>query len=286
MANAIYKTTRDGLCTLVSPRVADGILARGLASAGTTPDTVDARTMSRLLRGTIRRDLERTLPRRGLRRSLKALDADVRTQGGAPAGGRPPAAEGGGRPTSPDPDDTAFAHREVVWQLEPADVASDEARRRVFPIATDPPPVPRPASTPAGPQPAAAPSGTAAHPVATPPVAPASTPPPTRTRTTPPAPILARLAERDDVRQWVWVAPAHPPEGRGRGPDPARVAGALGPITRVLGRHGTLRGLHVQHGTGHVLVAFDGNAALAVAGADTLNLGAIRATFRALEEEP
>lgn len=178
MANAIYKTTRDGLCVLVSPRVVDGILARGLASAGATPDTVDARTMSRLLRGTIRRDLERTLPRRGLRRSLKALDAEVRAQGGAPARDRPPAAEEVDRPASPGPDDTVPAHREVAWQLEPADVASDEARRQVFPIATDPPPVPRPTSTPAGPQPAAPPSGTVAHPVATPPAAPASAPPP------------------------------------------------------------------------------------------------------------
>lgn len=85
MANEIYTTTRDGLAALVSRQVADGVLRRAASADGIDPDVVDARTMSRLLRGRVRRTLERTLPRRGVRRHLAAIDARIAQLGASQA---------------------------------------------------------------------------------------------------------------------------------------------------------------------------------------------------------
>lgn len=284
MANQVYTTTRDGLCALVSPRVAEGVLTRSLEGTGASPDSVDVSTMSRLLRGRVRRELERTLPRRGLRRSLQALDQEIHALDAGPAAPAAPAGRSASEgsdaaPARPGAMGSPPPSQNVDWVLEPADIEPDEVRRRVFPVASDvdargdpPDPTPTmPGSDRPTPHPAE-PDGRAA----------VVAPPP---RTQPPASLLARLADRDDVQQWVWFAPGRTPDGRGRGPEPSRVASAVKPISRVLGRHGALRSLHVQHGSGHVLVSFDGNATLLVAGDDTMNLGAIHATFRALEEE-
>ena len=84
MANEIYTTTRDGLAVLVSRQVADGVLQRAVTAAGLDPDVVDARAMSRLLRGRVRRTLERTLPRAGVRRQLAQLDARIARLDAAP----------------------------------------------------------------------------------------------------------------------------------------------------------------------------------------------------------
>jgi hypothetical protein len=303
VANAIYTTTRDGLADLVSRPAADRLLRDALAAVGSDPDDVDAGTMSRLLRGRVRRELERTLPRAGVRRRLARLDRQLARQRAEAL--RPPPRRGPARrdpgaaaeppaPPSPPPAPGATAEpapAAPVWRREPADVASDDQRRRAFPVAGDPelaaagdapagasvaPPPPIPSAAPAasGPAPAVAPAPSAAAPVA---------PPPVRPR---PDRLLERIAEREAVRQWVWC-PAHGrPEGRGDGPAPDRVGAALGPLVTVLGRHGPVRSLHVHHGRGHVLVGFDRGSSLAVAGDDGLNLGAIYATFRALEEEP
>lgn len=274
MANEIYTTTRDGLADLVSRQVADRVLAHAVGAVGSTPDIVDASTMSRLLRGRIRRELERTLPRSGVRRQLAELDARLaRERVAAKLPSPPPALPASDAGLAPAR--TAGRRQAVSWRREPADVATDGERRRAFPVAGDPelaeprPAIPR--SDP--PRPATA---VAAAPVAAPRGhAPAR-----------PDRWIERIAERDAVRQWVWSPAGGAPEGRGVGPEPDRVAATLAPLVAVLGRHGTLRSLHVHHGRGHVLVGIDRGSTLTVAGDDALNLGAIYATFRALEEEP
>ena len=102
----------------------------------------------------------------------------------------------------------------------------------------------------------------------------------------PPADVLDRIGDLDAVRQWIWAADGRPAIGRGSGPDPERARHLLAPIWTVLERQGAVRSLHVQHGHGHVLIGRTPGAAFAVAGDPDLNLGAIYATFRALEEEP
>jgi hypothetical protein len=306
VANAIYTTTRDGLADLVSRQAADRLLREAVASSGADPDTVDARAMSRLLRGKVRRELERTLPRAGVRRRLAHIDRRLTRQHADAL--RPTPRRGAGRqagspPTAPAPTtsapsrDAAERRADVdtppatVWRREPADVATEAQRRRAFPVAGDPEltavgstrarpaTVPPPPSAPVADEPVEDAS-------ATPAAAPAPRPQePPRVRPRPDA-LIERVAEREGVRQWVWCPEHGRPEARGDGPPPERVAAALGPLVTVLGRHGPVRSLHVRHGRGQVLVGFDRGSSLTVAGDDGLNLGAIYATFRALEEEP
>ena len=88
VGNPIYDTVRAGLADLVSDRAADAVLARGLAAAGTDAERVDLPRMSRMLRGVVRRELERTLPRAGVRKRLAALDRTLHDS--AAADGRCP----------------------------------------------------------------------------------------------------------------------------------------------------------------------------------------------------
>jgi hypothetical protein len=298
VANAIYTTTRDGLADLVSRQAADRLLRDAVVGFGSDPDAVDAATMSRLLRGRVRRELERTLPRAGVRRRLARLDRQLARERVEAL--RPTPHRGSGRrearsapepPAPPDATPTPGAAAEPapaapVWRREPADVASEDQRRRAFPVAGDPELVAAPAAAPpAGPSAPAQASPGAPASTPRPAPAPAATDAPPQVRPRPDR-LLERIAEREAVRQWVWCPADGRPEGRGDGPAPERVGAALGPLVTVLGRHGPVRSLHVQHGRGHVLVGFDRGSSLAVAGDDGLNLGAIYATFRALEEEP
>ena len=340
MANAIYTTTRDELAGLVSRQVASGMLSRAVASVGSDPTTVDAPTMSRLLRGRVRRELERTLPRAGVRRRLADLDARLAREhgvagsgpgrnrprrpdpaaapdvGGTPAASTPsgpgasaPSASAAvasapvGRPSEGVPQDGARAVLPVppatVWTHEPADTGTFDERRRAFPIAGDAvatrpstaPTVPTPPTTvrtPSVPTAARAPSSAprpAVRSAARPSLARPSATPHAAARPRPDR-LIERMTDDDAVRQWIW-SPAHgPPEGRGAGPDPGRVAAVLGSLTTVLGRHGAVRSLHVRHGQGHVMMGVDRGSTLVIAGDEDLNLGAVYASFRALEEEP
>lgn len=361
MANAIYTTTRDELAGLVSRQVAGGMLSRALSSVGADPTTIDVDTMSRLLRGRVRRELERTLPRAGVRRRLADLDARLaREHGreasdGGPVRERPRAAPvadsasdrtgdrasdrtsdrsvasaaspdvqtSGERPTDAPVSGRASrgapalparpplpARPATVWTREPADTGTFDARRRAFPVAGDdvapatvratpstapaaeaperaerPVPIPPPAAVPVTAPPPTAVAVTAPPPVAdpAPPPVPGSAPPPAqRTR---PDRLIERVTDDDAVRQWIW-SPSHgPPEGRGSGPAPDTVANVLASLTAVLGRRGRVRSLHVHHGQGHVMMGVDRGSTLVIAGDEDLNLGAVYATFRALEEE-
>lgn len=217
MANEIYITTRDGLEGLVSHQVADRVLARALAAARSDPDTVDAALMSRLLRGRVRRELERSLPAHAVRRSLSQLDArlDARHEK---------------RPA---------ARREAVGaeMVAPQTHSALQGAERRSPRAL-------------------------------------------------PAAILERISGAEAVRQWIWAAADGSVKGRGAGPDPVRAFRLFAPLATVLERSGAVRSIHVHHGSGHVLFGRHRGSTLAVAGDDDLNLGAIYATFRALEEEP
>jgi len=343
VANAIYTTTRDELAGLVSRQVASGMLSRAVASVGSDPTTVDASTMSRLLRGRVRRELERTLPRAGVRRRLADLDARLAREhgvarsgsgrnrprrpdpaaapdvGGTPAASTPsgpgtPAAVAPapvGRPTeglAPDGAGTVSADSRramlpvppaTVWTHEPADTGTFDERRRAFPIAGDvvatrpstaptPPTPPTTVRTPSVPTAARAPSSAprpAVRSAARPSLARPSATPHAAARPRPDR-LIERMTDDDAVRQWIW-SPAHgPPEGRGAGPDPGRVATVLGSLTTVLSRHGAVRSLHVRHGQGHVMMGVDRGSTLVIAGDEDLNLGAVYASFRALEEEP
>lgn len=213
MPNEIYTTTRDGLSALVSRQVADAVLQRALRAHGSDGEAVDASLMSRVLRGEVRRALERSLPRSGVRRVLVDLDAQV------------------------------------------ARMARSEPEPETDGVAAPPSPLP-------------------------------SAPARRRGADAPPTSVLDRLGDQDAVRQWVWVPYGRAAVGRGAGPEPHRVRHLLAPLLTVLDRAGAVRSLHVDHGRGHVLIGRRAGAALAVSGDSDLNLGAIYAAFRALEEEP
>lgn len=167
----------------------------------------------------------------------------------------------------------------TVWTHEPADTGTFGERRRAFPIAGDvlaTPPEVAPYVPPTTRAPASATPPTTTRPTST---------SPTTIRSRPDR-LIERVTDHDAVRQWIW-SPAHgPTEGRGAGPDPERVVSVLGSLTTVLGRHGTVRSLHVRHGRGHVMMGVDRGSTLVIAGDEDLNLGAVYASFRALEEEP
>ena len=77
MANDVYTQTHHGLTTLMSARAAQRVLDRALQTAGYTADTVSGGLMRNLLLGPVCRELETTLPRDGLRRTLKKLVTDL-----------------------------------------------------------------------------------------------------------------------------------------------------------------------------------------------------------------
>ena len=77
MANAVYTQAHHGLTTLLSARAAQRVLDRALQTAGHTADTVSGGLMRKLLLGPVCRELETTLPRDGLRRTLKKLVTDL-----------------------------------------------------------------------------------------------------------------------------------------------------------------------------------------------------------------
>lgn len=216
MANEIYSTTLDDLAGLVSRQAADGMLQRALRTRDSDPDRVDVPTMSRLLRGDVRRRLERSLPRAGVRRHLAALDARLAS----------------------------------LAVPEPA---------RTEPHTPTPAPIPE-APTARGPRADA--------------------------RTSPPGGVLDRLGDQDAVRQWLWWPRTGTALGRGAGPPPERAHRLLAPALTALDLVGAVRSMHVDTGQGHVLIGRTPGATLTVAGDPDLNLGAIYAAFRALEEEP
>jgi hypothetical protein len=263
VANEIYTTTRDGLAGLVSRQVAESVLRRAVTGAGLDPDAVDAEAMSRLLRGRVRRTLERTLPRAGVRRHLADLDARI-ARLDAPR----PAAPTSTR-ASPVPIDAPAPPTPAAPAAAPAPAPdrTDPERASAAPIAPAPP------AAPAPPVARAAPARVPSAPVA-------DAPP------LPPDAVLERLGRLDAVRQWTWAPDRGRPVARGAGPEAERAQRLLAPIVTVLGRSGAVRSVHVQHGRGHVLVGRTAGATFAVATDLDVNLGAIYAAFRALKEEP
>lgn len=243
MANKIYSTTLNGLSTLVSRQVADAVLRRALRANGSKVESVDAAQMSRALRGGVRRALERSLPRAGVRRVLADLDeraAQLEREERSREATEGPAPDGS----------LASGPIELLGE---EDVSADDEAGAVDPAAAGGAPLAKPFR---------------------------------RGADAPPPSILDRLGDQDAVRQWVWLPHGASAFGRGVGPEPSRVRHQLAPLLTVLDRAGAVRSLHVDHGRGHVLIGRTAGAALAVSGDPDMNLGAIYAAFRALEEEP
>lgn len=84
MPNEVYLSAQRGLTGLVSAKAATRLLNAALRSRQHSPDSIDGELMSRLLLGPILRELERTLPREGLRHSLARLAQQLRRLHAAP----------------------------------------------------------------------------------------------------------------------------------------------------------------------------------------------------------
>lgn len=88
MPNEVFLRTHDGLAGMVSARAATKVLEDALRSTGTTAEAVTLQQMTAMLQGPVLRDLERILPREGLKRNLSSLiavlEADLAPSGATP----------------------------------------------------------------------------------------------------------------------------------------------------------------------------------------------------------
>lgn len=135
MPNEIYLRTHDGLSAMVSSRAASRVLDGALRALGVSAETITAEQMSKLLHGSIRRELEGILPPDGLRRNLEDLTTVLRDL--TPAAARPRGAQGKRA--------SVRAAFEIEDDAVPSDLIRDsgevepDALREVYPTAEDAP---------------------------------------------------------------------------------------------------------------------------------------------------
>ena len=303
VANEVYTQTHDGLATLVSARAAQRVLDRALHKTGQTADTVSGRHMKRLLLGPVFRELETTLPRDGLRRTLKKLASEVNRVR--------PAAEPS---ASPDPADVGESYVDAAGEAGDFEVdaprsygasaaaqgEADEVQNdasgefvpvaaaiSVYPVSEHPvSEAPRAsAQTPPTPAPVAASLATAA------PTAEPAKPSP-KFDTLPPlsgaqleAAVL-RFAGLEEVKLVAAFGPkGEPSHARGGGFDLDALA-RFGLMTlTLLRRSGRVRAYYLAHSLHQLFLLPLGGSTLIVVGTPELNVGSVFGALSTLEEE-
>ena len=296
MANDVYTQTQDGLATLVSARAAQRVLDRALHKAGHTADSVSGGLMKRLLLGPVCRELEVTLPRDGLRRTLKKLAADLtRLEVAEARPDDPPSVErvakfkgaGEGALEALEDDAPAPGGVPITFEQEQSEIEAwdDAPETSVPPPAVGAEHVRVPFAvyeTPAEPS-------RASQPLPTPAPAPSVAP---RRKTFPPlsdaqleATVL-RFAGLEEVK----LVAAFGPGGevvcsRGGGFDLAALA-RFGLMTlTLLRRNAHVRAYYLAHSLHQLFLLPLGGSTLLVIGTPDLNVGAVFGTLSVLEEE-
>ena len=320
--NEVYLRTRNALATLVSERAATRVLDAALRHASVSADSLDEGGVRTLLLGPVQRELEGILPRTGLRRTLRRLARQVAdgapsrpahptpvTTGGPTASGAPTALHPVRRssvylPDVPIPDDlpepgSPRARSEPRRAEDPADHDPDAADWGL--ADTDPAPaLAAVAHGGHGPDGGAAYGGAAGEHAAdgrpaaasgarrrgavspqapTPTVVPAALPPEALDR------LTVRFAEIEGVSQVIGLRDRNePPQVRGEGLDPEALAPLARSAIRLLGRHGPLRSLVLEHADGLLFIFPLGRDSVAVLARTDVNMGAVFAARAALEE--
>lgn len=251
--NEVFRHAFEGLCALVSRRVADQILRSALKGTGRDPETVDGNSMSLLLMGPVRQELERVLPRRGLRFSLESLSRRVDRLSGALVELEPgaPRAEPTDAPPLMEPVPSGSdCGTETAGGLKADQISSGRARP-------------------------GAEVGFAAVP---------------EPRLEPPAFDPDLLIERLMVMDEVRLVANYDTAGRalrvlGEGVDVDELGRAGRLALRLLERDQPVRTLHLEHSQGELYLFPHGDGLVALFGTPALNLGAVLATFAALVTE-
>lgn len=291
----VYLRTRDALATLVSERAARRVLNAALRHASVSADTLDEGAVRKLLLGPVQRELEGILPRAGLRRTLRRLARQVAD--GAPRAPEPAPVTA----LSPLPSE-AHSELQPVTRSSvylPGIASPDDAPAPGAAGTKRAAPGPRAKPAPEGAWPGGGARGEPAGPAAA--VVAAVGAPTSRIRaarvasepTVVPralaAEVLDRLmvhfAEIEGVTQVIGLRDRNDPAHvRGEGLDPD----ALGPLARssirLLGRHGPLRSLVLEHPGGLLFIFPLGRDAVAVLAGTDVNMGAVFAARAALEE--
>jgi predicted regulator of Ras-like GTPase activity (Roadblock/LC7/MglB family) len=266
--NEVYRCTRDGLARLLSPRAATRVLDDALRHAGMSPDALEPDGVRDLLMGPVRLELEGILPRSGLRRTLRRLARSVRAQARA-APGRTSAAAAGRAVPAPHAEGRAELHPVTASSVYlPGIAIADPAA----PTPGDSVPAPRAAGRDAGGRGAAAAPG---DPMVMP-----------RARNEAELETLVHpFAAIEGVVQVLAVGDrGEVVLERGDGLTAAVAAPLVRTATHILGRHGRLRSMVVEHATGLLFVFPVGRETAVVRTRPNVNMGAVLSARAALEE--
>ncbi len=296
MPSDVYLRTRDALATLVSERAATRVLDAALRSLSVSASTLDESMVRKLLLGPVQRELEGILPRTGLRRTLRRLarqvgDAAPRGRSGPVTAPEPKASDAPPAPLHPVTRSSVYLPDVEIQAQDAWDGARDGLRW------TDDAPGAEPALAAVAVAEAAG-SRTAVgelRPVERqrasgsavssrtdgpkPTVVPKALPPEALDA------LAVQFAEIEGVTQVIALRDrSDPPQVRGEGIDAEALAPLARSAIRLLGRHGPLRSLVLEHEAGLLFVFPLGRDAVAVLAASNINMGAVFAARAALEE--
>lgn len=271
MPNEVYQCTRDGLARLLSPRAATRVLDDALRHAGVSPDALEPDGVRDLLMGPVRLELEGILPRSGLRRTLRRLARSVRAQARA-APGRTAAAAAGRTVATKRADERAELHPVTASSVYLPGIAIADRATGADQAAG--------ASVPAH---GARSRETRAEGAVTAPEDPMVMP---RARTEAELESLVRpFAAIEGVVQVLAVGErGEVVLERGDGLPPAAAAPLVRTATHILGRHGRLRSMVVEHTSGLLFVFPVGRETAVVRTRPNVNMGAVLSARAALEE--
>lgn len=291
MPNEVFLRTREGLSTMVSSRAADRILEGALKGSGHNPDEVDRLQMRSALMGPVLQELERVLPRDGLKRNLERLARTLREKS---AGDRP------NDPASDSETPRALLTGSIPSQVVPVDGSGEQLNGSAEGVGGEAPsfglgefeeisdvaavqPV-RAASEEASEHSAAAGGaggkGAAAEPVKV-------------------TPRLVRRLDDEELEEKVTRfalieqvrlvaavrADGDVPLVRGEGLDLELLSRVSRLTLSLLAKGGTLRSLHLGHSLGQLFLFPIGPDLLVVYGGADLNLGTVTTAFTALALE-
>lgn len=285
MPNEVYLRTRDGLARLLSPRAAARVLDDALRSCGVRPEALRDEQVRDLLMGPVRHELEGILPRAGLRRTLRRLARSLRDE--ARRQGRPMTTSHDGRAS--DGGEVGALHPVTASSVYLPGVAlPDEPDTIAAGTPLERRADPRPASSEA---PGARADGGAVGVLAAPdgsprrPAAPAATVVPPARSAAEVERLVRTFAHLDGVLQVVAVGErGEVVLERGSGLDAAGAAPLVRTATHLLGRHGRLRSMVLEHAGGLLFVFPMGRETAVVRTRAPINLGAVLAARSALEE--
>jgi hypothetical protein len=231
------------------------MLQGALAGQRQTPESVDAATMSHLLRGRILKELEQILPRGGLKRQLEALAAAL--------------------PKAPAPEKVEAEEAKVGSSPKPEEQSGNQILAAPAQVQA-PPPVSAALASPA-----------AVATLPTPQLEAAETPKPASRELEPQEleRLVLAFAQLAEVKLVAAIRAGKIVCKRGGGMDITALS-RLGPVAlKLLRRSGELRSFYLAHDQGQFFMLPFGHDTIVVFASQALNVGTLFTTLKALKEE-